>query len=404
MYFLDTTNNKPNTIWQTIKRYQLNSLSDDALIPKLNMLIEQHGNLVTPLICKSFVSLDLSPTAATELWSNVITHRQEMSKQLNRNVSILTAMNDFLELSEKNTYKKQLVETEKLEQLLTRTTSDGLTGLYNRTYFNKIFHQQIHFAQRYRNNLSILFLDIDNFKNVNDTYGHAAGDLTLKTVASIINATKRGSDISARIGGEEFILLMPQTSSSNACLLGERIRKKIEETPFVFNGNRFRLTISGGISAFPQHATTTEDLLMMADSALYLAKGAGKNTIRKFKEEKRRYLRRPLREPIIAQELNFEQSRIYSGTSKNISMGGMLFQCRKAIPTDTMLKLSIPVDRTDPLLLIGRVLRVNQANEKNFDIGMSISFQEMAQKANNEIANFLNGESPRTPRLISNVQ
>ncbi len=404
MFSFDTTNNGRNAIWEKIKEYQLHAANDDALIIKLNSLIAQHGELASSLICKNFTSLDLSPQESSRLWKKAIAHSEEMRRRLNRDVSIITAMNDLLDLLGKNDIKKQIIETRKLEKILANTTKDSLTGLYNRTYFNEIYRQQVHFSQRYQNSLSILFLDIDNFKHINDTYGHAIGDSALKTVASVINATKRNSDISARFGGEEFILLMPQTTSSNACLVGERIRKEIEKTSFLCNGKRFHLTISGGVASSPQHAQTAEELIIMADSALYLAKGAGKNTIRKFKEEKRRYLRMPLCEPIIVQELDFEHSKSYSGISKNISMGGMLFQCPKAIPTDTLLKLSIPVHKTDPLFLIGRVLRVNKTNEKNFDIGLSISFQEMAQKANNEIASFLKAEHPRTPHLISNVQ
>ncbi len=404
MFFFDTTNSKLNAIWEKINEYQLHAANDDALLVKLNTLIAQHGEVASSLICKNFTSLELSPQESSSLWEKTVAHREEMRQRLNRNVSIITAMNDLLDLLGKNNIKKQIIETRKLEQILANTTKDSLTGLYNRTYFNEICRQQVHFSQRYQNSLSILFLDIDNFKHINDTYGHTVGDSALKMVASIINTAKRSSDISARFGGEEFILLMPQTTSDNACLVGERIRKEIEKTSFLCNGKKFHLTISGGIASSPQHAQTAEELIIMADSALYLAKGAGKNTIRTFKEEKRRYLRMPLCEPIIIQELDFTHGKIYSGVSKNISMGGMLFQCKKAIPTDTLLKLSIPVDKTDPLFLIGRVLRVNKANEKNFDIALSISFQEMAQKANNEIANFLKGEHPRTPHLISNVQ
>jgi diguanylate cyclase (GGDEF)-like protein len=368
------------------------SLTDDeTFIARLNELVKNHGDHVCPIIFNSLTSMDLSVSEAADHWISVQSHRKELISKLGRDVSLTTAMSDYLEHTEHSSGQHQLIESQTLERAIQGTTRDYLTGLYNRTYFDETYRQQTSFAKRYNSNLSILFLDIDDFKEINDNHGHIAGDQALRSVAAIINKAKRNSDISARFGGEEFVLLMPQTESDNAYILAERLRYEIEQTPFTYQGEKFHLTISGGLASSPQHSTDPEDLLVMADSALYLAKGAGKNNITQFKKEQRRYLRMRLRQPILAKELGFKNNHVYPGISKDIGMGGILFQCGSHIPTGTMLKLNVPVHGSTPLLLIGRVVRVEQVDTRTFNIGMRISFKEMAKEANSEISSFLKG-------------
>lgn len=364
---------------------------DDELVRQLNELVLDHGEKVCVEIFAFLASMQLPEKVAQLKWSQVQVHRQNMTLALGRNVSLLTAMIDFLEGSPDSDRQYQLIETHTLERTVQGTTHDYLTGLYNRIYFDETYEQQTSFARRYHSNLSVLFLDIDDFKEVNDSLGHIAGDTALRTVAGIINNAKRNSDISARFGGEEFVLLMPHTESSNAYILAERIRQEVEQTPFTWEGKSYRLTMSGGLASYPHHSTDPEELLAMADSALYLAKGAGKNTVMHFREEKRRFLRMKLSQPIQVKELGFKNDHIYPGRSKDIGVGGILFECDHPIAVGTMLKLSIPVHGSNPLLLIGRVVRVNRHDRDVFDIGMRISFKEMAKEANNEISNFIRG-------------
>jgi diguanylate cyclase (GGDEF)-like protein len=162
--------------------------------------------------------------------------------------------------------------------------TDSLTGLYNRRYFYK--HLDIEFARskRYGNAFSVMLFDIDNFKNINDTFGHQAGDIVLQRLAGILKSVSRETDVVVRYGGEEFIVLLPSTSEEEAIALAERIKNTVEKT--VINVNNFEnvnITLSGGIASFPISASDTKTLLSAADSALYSAKGSGRNKIICFK-------------------------------------------------------------------------------------------------------------------------
>ncbi|OGW26406.1 MAG: hypothetical protein A2X59_07595 [Nitrospirae bacterium GWC2_42_7] len=162
--------------------------------------------------------------------------------------------------------------------------TDSLTGLYNRRYFYKHIDIEIARSKRYGNAFSVMLFDIDNFKRINDTYGHQAGDIVLQGLAKILLTVSRETDIVVRYGGEEFIVILPVTAEDEAFALAERIKNTVEETVFTLNDSEnVNITLSGGIASFPLSASDSKALLYAADSALYSAKEAGKNKIICFK-------------------------------------------------------------------------------------------------------------------------
>lgn len=160
-------------------------------------------------------------------------------------------------------------------ELLATMHTDALTGLQNRRKFEEFFAQEYKRAKRYNQAFSLIILDIDNFKIVNDTFGHQQGDEVLKVVSSTIRKKLRDSDFGARWGGEEFIIILPNTDAlSAATQVAERIRAEIEAHDF---GN-FKITISSGIAQFA-NGVAAEALIKAADDALYTSKRSGKNKI-----------------------------------------------------------------------------------------------------------------------------
>ena len=224
---------------------------------------------------------------------------------------------------------------------------------------------------------------------MNDTYGHLAGDAALTEIAAVILKEKRDSDIAARFGGEEFVLLMTHTDNVSAFIFAERLRKQIELLAITYRDQVIKLTVSGGIASFPFNSEDPKQLLQMADSAVYLAKGAGKNTISLFKEEKRRYLRIKIHQPVLAKELDFNNSTTFTGISKDICIGGILFENNAPLPLGALIKVRVPVNGGAPVMLIGTVVRVEDFENGRYDIGMTTSFKEMDKIANNEIAGIL---------------
>lgn len=159
--------------------------------------------------------------------------------------------------------------------------TDGLTGLYNRHYLNTHLGNMVRQASVNSKNLALMILDMDHFKSVNDTYGHDVGDIVLKQLAEIIVSAARSTDLVARFGGEEFIVLMPETDQQSAIGAANRMREVIESTPFnIGGGQTLSRTVSIGVSTMHSERDSPEALLKRADEALYLAKKEGRNNVK----------------------------------------------------------------------------------------------------------------------------
>ncbi|MDR1327208.1 MAG: GGDEF domain-containing protein [Heliobacteriaceae bacterium] len=175
------------------------------------------------------------------------------------------------------------------DKLKTVSTTDELTGLYNRKYLHERLDQEISRAKRYGNKLSCLLFDLDFFKVVNDVYGYDWGDVLLRSIADKLKQLIRKEDVLTRYGDEEFLLILPNTSESNAFLFAERFRRDIEKMEFIPAGEEERhpITISGGISTYPCMENVDEDantVIRYAEHALYNAKKRGRNKIVQFSQ------------------------------------------------------------------------------------------------------------------------
>jgi two-component system cell cycle response regulator len=169
---------------------------------------------------------------------------------------------------------------ESVNHSIALAVTDDLTGLYNRRYFDRHLNVLLGKAQEQERNLAVMILDIDHFKLVNDTYGHDAGDVVLREFSARVKRNIRGVDLACRFGGEEFVVLMPDTDVSNAELVAERVRRAVGEKAFDINGQRpLTVTVSVGVSLNESQADTPESLIKRADLALYRAKREGRNRV-----------------------------------------------------------------------------------------------------------------------------
>jgi diguanylate cyclase (GGDEF)-like protein len=166
---------------------------------------------------------------------------------------------------------------ERVEEL---TIVDEWTSLYNARYLNSVLPEEVRRAERYGHELGVLFLDLDYFKSVNDTRGHAAGSTLLREVALQIKASVRETDQAIRYGGDEFVVLMPETSKTGALVMAERIRRTLAGSGFqVDTGGAINLSASIGVAAFPGDGREAKALLAAADRAMYVAKERGRNCV-----------------------------------------------------------------------------------------------------------------------------
>lgn len=176
-------------------------------------------------------------------------------------------------------YLRNNVEAKYHEEIYRLTTTDGLTGIYNKRYFLETLEREMGRCQRYDRPLSLIMIDIDFFKRVNDTHGHLAGDTVLSQLGALIAAKVRKEDIFARYGGEEFALILPEIPNDGAVALAEKLRALVAATPMQFDGTKIDVTISLGLASLPKDETTVVDFVQRADDFLYQAKESGRNKV-----------------------------------------------------------------------------------------------------------------------------
>ena len=162
------------------------------------------------------------------------------------------------------------------DELKTKAYTDSLTGLFNRLHFNYLLDSEIEKIKRYNGHLSIIFFDIDRFKQINDTHGHPTGDIVLKEIADVISNANRSSDVFSRYGGEEFIIMATSTAIEGAAEHAQRLKQDLEQHRFVIG----RVTASFGVTEFIPSADSRTSLVERADKALYQAKSDGRNCVR----------------------------------------------------------------------------------------------------------------------------
>jgi diguanylate cyclase (GGDEF)-like protein len=190
-------------------------------------------------------------------------------------VELLTLLSSMLRIKFlQDELKAHLHELDRL------ASTDPLTGLFNRRLLFIRLEQELARARRIGSELCLAYLDIDHFKKINDTYGHLTGDEVLKKLSEIMNGMLRKSDVLARMGGEEFLIMLPDTGLDGAQLISERLRQRIQESEFLFGGAKIPVTISLGILHVPASMTDPPDeLLRRADEALYVSKHEGRNRL-----------------------------------------------------------------------------------------------------------------------------
>jgi len=166
------------------------------------------------------------------------------------------------------------------ESLQSQSVRDSLSGLFNRRYMEESLQREIQRATRKQSSIGIVMADIDHFKKFNDTYGHAAGDMCVSEIGKLFQQKVRASDIAYRYGGEEFVLIFPESSVDDTFKRAEMLRQAIKGLKLVFQGQFIgSITISMGVAVYPNHGATLDDLLHAADASLYKAKQEGRNRV-----------------------------------------------------------------------------------------------------------------------------
>ena len=217
---------------------------------------------------------------AVRIWTGIIEHKKELEQALEREVGFRVAALDYLYSVEKVLQGARLVARAEFESILTFVNVDEVTGVHSRRYFNERLGEELGRARRYSHPLSMLIIDLDNFKRVNDLSGHVEGDSVLRKVGRMLMDTTRQADVVCRFGGDEFAVLLPETDSEAAGLTAERIRLAVADISVPGEEEPGNVTLSIGGASFPESCDEAEEMLALADQMCLDVKRSGKNGVR----------------------------------------------------------------------------------------------------------------------------
>ncbi|MCX7679588.1 MAG: diguanylate cyclase [Spirochaetes bacterium] len=336
--------------------------------------------------------LDIPEEKAKEHCDHIIEHRKHLSEKLQRDIGFRVAALDYFYNKMRLLKNPRFIEIEDFEKILSMSKEDTKLGCYNINYFNTVAHNEIKRAERYSHCFSIIIIDLDDFKAINDTYGHIVGDKILEQFVAVIKANLRSEDVLARYGGDEFIILLPQTGRVGARAMAERIKHRLEEHFKSSENKSISVRFSAGIATYPYDAEDYDTLLDCADKALYKSKFLGKNMIYDYLEserlagiatgEKRRFVRYRV---ISDNEIDIQAGNSFIGIDGrivNISPNGAFIECNCNL-ADNLLKqpLSIILKRIgnngfNNLKFKGNIVRVNNES-RTLKFYIALQFDKM---------------------------
>jgi len=255
---------------------------DEAIGEPLNLLIPQRFHIQHDLLVSEFVSDGTKHKPMTGRTRQIFGVRKDGSEFLTNTsvMKIRDGSNPVFAAIVRDISEKKKNE----DELIRLASTDPLTGAFNRREFTSLAERESMRSRRYSRQLSIVMFDLDHFKDLNDTYGHAAGDKALQRFTTICCNALRNVDIFGRWGGEEFVALLPETDAESAGVISERLRKMISDTELDINGEKIKFTVSIGVAQYREGETMLEGPLSRADAAVYDAKKAGRNNIAIYKD------------------------------------------------------------------------------------------------------------------------
>jgi diguanylate cyclase (GGDEF)-like protein len=243
-------------------------------------LSENRGDLLYVDLLFALTHRYYPQETAKALWAKILRHKKGVSQKLGRNIGITVAALDYLGNIHDEIQAPKVISEQKISQIAEIAITDGLTRLFDVSTFRVKLETEIRRYRRYGSEVSVLMIDIDDFKKFNDTHGHPQGDRVLADVSALIEKTTRDLDICARYGGEEFSVILPQTDRRAALMIAERIRRRIEKKYKKTSG----VTVSIGCAMCPEDGKSAKVLVKKADKALYVSKANGKNQVTDYRD------------------------------------------------------------------------------------------------------------------------
>ncbi len=368
-------------------RKRLNALlADDRcdseqLMARLRELREAEGIQANSAALHALAHLEIPEIQAERLLADLLRHRNEVKRALGRDPGLRVAAIDYLSNVKKLLANPTIVENAQFERTEKSAITDSLTRLYNRRYFNRALALEVRRSHRYSLRLSLLMLDLDAFKLLNDRHGHLFGDLVLQRVAQVFRRAVRDADTPCRYGGEEFSVILPETGRLGGYAVAERIRTRVQrsfsEKPV--GGKLVKVSLSGGIASYPVDGEDPAALIARADQALYLAKRCGKDQISLYHSERRQAIRYPAKVTARASLTQVAAATVGKARPLNLSRGGALLDLDGELRQSAAVKLTFggrdAAGRPRSWVMAARVVRVERRRTAGQPHRIAVAFQ-----------------------------
>ncbi len=336
--------------------------SEEQILQTVEELYEAGEKNIYARLLHVMCHLRLAPAEARKSWQAILRHRDLIESKLGRKTGFRVAMLDYFVNESGDIKNPKVIEIHVYAETARQAAIDELTGVFNRRFFDGAIERECKQAQRHKREFSLLILDIDNFKRINDTHGHTTGDAVISALGKLLKKSIRGEDTACRIGGEEFAVILPETGPEGAEVVSEKIRSEFAKLKIAST----ELSLSGGLATFPLDAQSTEDLIDRADQMLYFAKYSGKNRVICYSRNKRRHIRYPLEWELSISRPLGEQGKTLS---QDVSIEGISFELDDAAHPGDLMSLHLNVD-AEPIELPVQIVWVdNNSQNRRFRAG-----------------------------------
>lgn len=343
-------------------------LEGNALQPGIRELEARFGAVVYSMAVHRLAHLSFEPEEAKRHWERIFEHRAEMQRRLGSAIDVRVALLDYFVQVHRELENPKIIEMRLFERAEDSIYRDELTGLFNYRYFSQHLPREIARSQQLQTPLSLVMIDIDDFKGYNDRNGHDIGNTALAIVATLLAKALGQCETAVRYGGEEFAVVLPSTSKPTALELASGLRRSVERHRPEHDGEPIeRLTISLGVATCPADAIGSGELIRCADQALYAAKGDGRNRVRPYGDSTRSYRRQDASVP--CRFRTFEED-YRSGTITSIGDGGLLLIAKERLPEGTLVDVDGVSSDSESFTALGRVIRSEERPDGKVELAI----------------------------------
>ena len=371
--------------------------NEEKILKRLEQIRTQSGLQAYAALLLILTHLPFEESEARRHWEAILKHRRGLTQALEREVGLRVAALDYFVNVNRQLTSPRIIDLSMADRQEPTSPLDVLTGLWNARHFLAALQKESRRAKRYTLDLSVLYLDIDDFRQINERHGDLVGDILMREVAILLKNRIRDIDMAARLAGEEFGLILPETERMGAFLVAERIRKEVERH-FLrrdIDGRPISMTCTVGISKYPEDATTADRLVQRAEEAMHQAKARGGNTVGVYYRERRTYIRfdvsrRPVKIRVTQAAEAGSAGLEASPEPRNISKSGLLFESDRAYTIGDELIIVCQDGRDGArVTLRSRVVRIEEMEDHpgRYEVGAVFLLEWEHQEA--QVTEFL---------------